>query len=179
MFPLALLVIPVIWYFFKKKSSNTVQSLVRNDLPPPNQSTLANVDTVPAKPTIAGAFIWTPDWYKPKDDLNISAIIGAKRLTIRQWQYVFNYLGANLTINGTWDMPTTQAAWDYQYIHQADNPYNLLNLTGEIDVLTQSSIQAILANKVMSDLANNPDIHVPGSEAWKQYNAARDQNPWA
>ena len=120
MFPLALLIIPVVLYFFHKKkvADTSAQRLIPpKDLPPPNPDILGNIDTVPAKPTIAGALIWTPDWYKPKDDLDISSIIGAKRMTIRQWQYAFNYLGANLTINGTWDMSTTQAAWDYQYIH--------------------------------------------------------------
>jgi hypothetical protein len=180
MFPLILL-IPIVLFFLHRNKTSKIASktAIIRDLPLPDPYAGMNIDSVPPKPKVAGAIIDTPSWFIPKDDLTEQGIIDSKRLTVRQIQTVFNKLGAHLALNGDWDLPTTQATWDFQYIHQADNPQTLLNVTSEIDVLTQAAIQREFANKILNDLANNPDIHVPGSEAWKQYNAARQQNPWA
>lgn len=183
MFPLLLLAIPIVSYFLFRKPTLvvvTAQSVTR-DLPPPDPYAGMNLNAVPPCPRIAGGNIvlGLPQWYKASDDLSNDGIIQARQLTVRQIQTIYNSLGAHLQVNGDWDLSTMQATWDFQFLHESDNPQNLLNITGEMDITTQSTLKTVFANNILSSLANNPDIHVPGSEAWKQYNAARSNNPWA
>ena len=140
----------VVGYVLIKKVGATSPGLLGNiikDMPSqPNAGTrqLAPPNSLPPAPTVGATVVpvYTPPSFQPSDVITPTAIVGATEMTVRQLQAAFNILGASLTVNGQWDIPTQQAVWDWQYLHTKDNPYNPLNVTGEIDQLTQTSIQA-------------------------------------
>jgi hypothetical protein len=134
------------------KAGGTVQILDIGQRPSAKKalSSGAPADALPPVATVGvgAAPIYTPAWYHPSDDLSGTAVATAREMTIRQLQTAFNLLGASLKVDGLWALPVRQAIWDWQYLHTNDNPYVPLNVTGEIDQLTQDSIQAAVGKKL-------------------------------
>ena len=106
---------------------------------------------LPPAPSIAAVSspVYTAPSYVPSDATDPATMASTERMTIRQVQAALNLLGATtrLALTGNWDLPTQQAVWDWQWWHQKDNPSSPLNVTGEIDQLTQDSIQAAISKK--------------------------------
>ena len=120
--------------------------------PPPDLSGgPAPAVTVPPDPTIGASTspVYASGSWVPSDVTTPAAIVGNQKNTVRQIQAALNYLGASpvLAVNGAWDVPTQQAVWDWQFLHEHDNPSSPLNVTGEVDQLTQNSIHAAVAAK--------------------------------
>jgi hypothetical protein len=113
---------------------------------PPGGSGAGPVASTPPVPVVGAVSspVYASPSTPPSDLAAPAAIANCARMTIRQIQTAFNSLGAApaLAVSGVWDVPTQQAVWDWQYVHQNDNPSAPLNVTGEVDQLTQNSIQA-------------------------------------
>jgi hypothetical protein len=129
--------------------STVPQSSSPHISPKPDTSNSGVVNSVPSDPKLAGVPIDISylSWYHPSDSLIPSDIASARKMTIRQIQTAYNTLGAGLSVNGIWDLPTQQATWDFQYLHTNDNPDNPLNVTAEFDQLTQNALQALYGTK--------------------------------
>jgi hypothetical protein len=159
--PFILLVAGLGLFYFERKRAQSVAAAVAaapfainvTDLaakPPVKSPTPAGpAASLPPLPSIGHTivFVQPPQWFVPIDDLTPTGIVKSRELTIRQIQAAFNMLGAQLVVDGNWTMPTKQAVWDFQYIHQKDNPSNPLNVTGEIDQLTENAIISAVGNK--------------------------------
>lgn len=155
---IALLIGLGIFYLYRKNTGTTPQLVSNSPINTnagPIQDTQVTVppNSVPPQANY-GANITVPTWYQPKDDLTVQGIVQAQQLTIRQIQTAFNMLSANLAVTGKWDLPTQQATWDFQYIHQNDNPLNKLNVTSEVDLATQNAIQSALTASPAGKAAN-------------------------
>lgn len=107
--------------------------------------------SLPPLPTVAlvSSPVYASPTYAFNDKTDPTSIVQAQEMTCRQLQAAYNLLGCSppLQVTGRWGMPEKQATWDFQFLHQNDNPSSPLNVTGEIDQLTHTAIQAAVGKK--------------------------------
>jgi hypothetical protein len=134
-----------------KSASATSSGVTIVPQPPPPQPTPPTPQGVtaglPPQPTVGATAVavYASPSFTPSDDLSPGGIVKAQEMTIRQIQTALNILGARLNVNGCWDLPTQTALWDFQYLHAQDNPYNPLDVTGQMNQLTQTALANLVA----------------------------------